>query len=580
MLSYLHSNQLFDMKIKTEYIFLVVALVWGFLQVFLIPPFQVPDEHAHFYRSWGLADFQLTCDKESEVKIPANAVALAQKLHIHRIGDGLFSFSEMKNLKKEEISSEKQEIFTQFCSYNPIGYLPQAGGILSAKILNLSPIQAFHLGRIFNLLAAILLIFYAIRIAPFGKTIFLLTALLPMTVHQLASHSGDALLIAGLMLFTSIVLYYSQKEKLKRNDLIYLITSSLLLIQIKPGYITFLLLLLILKPSQFAGKLKGYFSFLIITVVLNALLFLGLAQFADTDRYLKPTEWKTDPSAQASYILDHPVKYAGVMSTELMDNSWIYIRGMIGLFGWHTIDFPDLFHIFILFSIFVIIMASREKVNLNYRQRLVLFLTFWSVILSIFTIEYLFWSEIGEGSIKGIQGRYFIAAFPLIIFSIYRINLKNSKVRTAFVSIFILLISTISLYTTYRHYYSQEKHLAVEPYDKETISNPDSVIEEMNSLKEKEGRYTMESKKSTIILNTSNISGLSFSCTSQVEVKFSYLFENDSEFSKTDIAETEFPVVNIGLLEEKYGKKAKKLKIEIISKKKGVEIFDFKVFNR
>jgi len=568
------------MKIKTEYLFLIITLVWGFIQIFLMPPFQVADEYAHFYRSWGLADFQLVCDKESQVEIPENIIVLAHKMQVHRTGEGFFSFARLENFKKEEISSEKKKAFTQFCTYNPVGYLPQAGGILSAKIFNLSPIQSFHLSRIFNLLTSIVLIFYAIRIAPFGKTIFLVTALLPMTIHQLASASDDALLIAGLMLFISVVLHYSQKEKLERNDLIYLITSSLLLIQIKPGYITFLLLFLILKPSQFTKKLKGYLIFLTSAILLNALLLLGLAQFAKTNKYLGPEEWKTDPREQAVHILRNPVEYLGVVSTELADNSWIYIKGMIGSFGWHTVGFPDLFHIFILFSIFLIILASREKFKLDYWQRSILFLTFWSVILFIFTIEYLFWTEVGGDSIKGIQGRYFIAAFPLIILSIYQIDVRSRKVKTILLIIFISIMSVLSLFKIYFHYYSHEKYLTAEPYGVNTISDLSSIIGGMDSLKERGGEYVMGGKESAITFNTDNISGLSFECSYKTQIDFSYQFEGDNEFSKTDAVETKFPVINIGWLEEKYGRKVEKLKVEIFSKKKGTRMSDLKVFGR
>src|SRR6185369_15643984 len=53
-------------RARLEYVFVVIALVWGVAQVFIVPPLQVPDEGDHWFRAWALTDGQLTADRSEE----------------------------------------------------------------------------------------------------------------------------------------------------------------------------------------------------------------------------------------------------------------------------------------------------------------------------------------------------------------------------------------------------------------------------------------------------------------------------------------------------------------------------------
>ena len=215
-----------------QHIFLFFALSWGIIQLFILPPFQVPDEQTHFLRAWGVSNFQFVC-KDMKVMVPENILRMAVEVDPVKVKNKLCFFNDVKKYFKERVSSIEKEVSNHFCAYNPIGYIPQAVGIRFGRILDLSPLHIFYLGRLFNLLTAVFLIFNAIKFAPFGKEIFLFTGLLPMTIHQLASLSCDALTISGLMFFTSQVLSLSQRTYIKYTSLVYLILSSLIFIQIK-----------------------------------------------------------------------------------------------------------------------------------------------------------------------------------------------------------------------------------------------------------------------------------------------------------------------------------------------------------
>jgi len=44
---------------KPPRVFLLVSIIWGSLTVFLTPPFQVPDEPAHYFRAYQIATGRL-----------------------------------------------------------------------------------------------------------------------------------------------------------------------------------------------------------------------------------------------------------------------------------------------------------------------------------------------------------------------------------------------------------------------------------------------------------------------------------------------------------------------------------------
>ncbi len=50
--------------IKIENIFFIFALVFGFLFIFITPPFQSVDENFHFYRAYGIASGDFVAKKK------------------------------------------------------------------------------------------------------------------------------------------------------------------------------------------------------------------------------------------------------------------------------------------------------------------------------------------------------------------------------------------------------------------------------------------------------------------------------------------------------------------------------------
>ncbi len=73
-------------------------------------------------------------------------------------------------------------------------------------MLHLGFAPALFLGRLANLLLFAALAALAVKVAPFGKRVFTVAALLPMTLHLAASFSRDAPLLGLCFAFTALLL--------------------------------------------------------------------------------------------------------------------------------------------------------------------------------------------------------------------------------------------------------------------------------------------------------------------------------------------------------------------------------------
>ncbi len=74
---------------KPQKIFLFISIIWGVLTIFVIPPFQVPDEPNHFLRAYQIADGNFipkTLNNQVGGFIPINIIELCKcynSIHFH-----------------------------------------------------------------------------------------------------------------------------------------------------------------------------------------------------------------------------------------------------------------------------------------------------------------------------------------------------------------------------------------------------------------------------------------------------------------------------------------------------------------
>jgi uncharacterized membrane protein len=240
-----------------EYAFLGFALVFGLAMLIITPPFMVPDEPVHFFRSYQVSELNIFKGKDDFPKSLTEFSAICDRMQ--------FSTHE-KTTRKEILSlgNIKTNPSVRISKTTPdytFPYIPQAVGIAIGKIFGLSLLWLFYLGRLFNLMVAIVLIFLAIRITPVFKWVFFLLGIMPMTLFQLASLSYDAITIGLCFLLLATILDYALRDEksISSREVAFLFILALLLALAKQPYVIMVLAFFIIPFSRF-GSLKKYLT--------------------------------------------------------------------------------------------------------------------------------------------------------------------------------------------------------------------------------------------------------------------------------------------------------------------------------
>ena len=115
-------------------VFLVLAAVFGLAFLVLTPPFQVPDEHVHFYRAYHVSQLKVT-GNVLEGKLAGDVLPISLGETAWGLSEGIPFHPEKKQDVKKIFEAFKRPlkpeavIFTDFRGalvYSPIAYLPQA----------------------------------------------------------------------------------------------------------------------------------------------------------------------------------------------------------------------------------------------------------------------------------------------------------------------------------------------------------------------------------------------------------------------------------------------------------------------
>jgi uncharacterized membrane protein len=442
---------------RLEYIFLVIALAWGVVQVFLVPPLQVPDEGDHWFRAWAITDGQLTADKQGMVTLPAS-FAPAADLYTRLVNIGVLppslegqpGFAGYEDLFNSPGPPGTVKVASRVAIYSPVGYLPQAVGIGLGRLVGAPPLTCFYLARLVNLLVATALLFFAIRLAPFGKQLFALVALLPMTMFELASVSCDALTISGAMFFTALLLWESKRATLRRVDIALVLAASALLLNVKPGYWAIVLLVLLIRPAQVGGRLR-YLAFVAANLLVVAGVFLIVLLLTSTD---SRAQSMGVPQAHLLFILNQPLGFLGILWSNLQDRLLAWTLQSIGALGWFTIALPAAFYLFVLATgPMFLIRTSDDEVGPQLRSRALLATVGVAVFVSMAVALYAFLSPAGSGKID-FQGRYLAPVWLLLLLSAYGIRFRRRHLRQLFVVGVLLVMMAQNLDSLITVYHS------------------------------------------------------------------------------------------------------------------------------
>lgn len=405
-----------------------LMLFFGVLFVYVTPPYQAPDEMAHFSRLAMLAMGDLL----PETKDGVEGVPLPQSLlRFERRHEYLKSDLDAKYDYKRVVgeirarSNLKPRAFTPFPSQatSPVMFLPSLLGVGAGALLhtvsfaepnawNWATMQYF--GRLGNLFVFALAIAGALIALPRFHAVVTFVALMPMTMFLSSSVQYDSMtLLACLGLFVVVVRRTVLPGDFPRGELALLGVSAFLLGHGKIVYVPLLLALLpaLLSVSRRSGLIAFAVAVIAVVVgILGALVFLPLSG--------QPMDVAEQ---QVAFLLGDLANIPGLIWRTLGDRDGFYFRSLFGHFGWLDTAVPPSL-LLLVWGLFLLALFNDSRGPVRPVGGWTRLAAFGGMVLSLVGIMlslYIIWTSrqpdgVGSPIVIGVQGRYFIPFLPFV----------------------------------------------------------------------------------------------------------------------------------------------------------------------
>ena len=411
---------------QPEISFVWIGTIWGSMLLFVTPPFQVPDENRHFYRAYQVSEGELVGTKQNDTgggDLPKSVIYTAEDpshviLRFH--WERKYRFRDTFILLSFPLEPQDR-MFVSFVSviYSPVPYVPQVLAILPARLLALPPIVMMYFGRIFNFTAWLALTYLAIRITPIYRWLFVLLALMPMSIFQAASLSVDA--VTNGLAFLTIAFFlrcaFDESKAVSLRDMVLLLLLTLCLSLCKVVYFL-LVFLFLLIPRQKIGSVRRYLLILLTLATAN-LLVAGLWNFCIRD-FSATVRPEAQVQEQIELIKTQPDQYLSILLETIRHRTGYLCDTFVGRLGWLDTPLPTYLIVsWWLLLAAVAILESKPMIHITLRHKGILGGIGVLTLLLMFTLMFIYWEPSGDTIIRGVQGRYLIPISPLLFMLLY-----------------------------------------------------------------------------------------------------------------------------------------------------------------
>lgn len=410
--------------------FCVALVALGTLYLVFFPPRTIPDENIHYAASYSFANFLDPTMGQHEVRVEdAEFIGDPVQYNQEFTSDywewrkgGFPVFATHTGTVQDAEFAHDVDLGTD----TPQLKLFSTIGILLSRLLNLSGILTFYVGRLFNLVPCVVLILLAVRLMPLGKNVLMTIALLPMTLHLLGSYSYDSMILALSFVLVALLLRSMLGEgRLSRRHGLACVAVAVLLAPCKIVYVVLSLLALAVPASRFGSRQeervwKGLMLALplLAIVAMRAGKLLVMAGLSGGQN-MAARRSSTESLYTLGDILAQPLAPVGMLVRTLFKHGDFYISSMVGgSLAWFQANIAAYqFQVFFLVGLLCVacLSAQDDPIVLGRRPRAAVLATFGLGVLAVFFSMILIWTVAGADIIQGVQGRYFIPLLPLLL---------------------------------------------------------------------------------------------------------------------------------------------------------------------
>lgn len=307
--------------------------------------------------------------------------------------------------------------------------------VAASRIIGLNQFFTYYSGCIINLVIAIFLIYFGIKINKRYQYLFASISLCPIVIIDLGSYSYDVLAISLCFFTINLALYLYNNYRKNYIIWILFIISSIFLLPIKKVYFIVPFLLFFLYFYSKNIKKRFYISvfivflayiFVFILCKFNLVSFLG-------SRFINSYDGISRITYNLKDVVIHPFYLMSLIISKIMEHNWIQFVDFSPLYV------PAFLQYVFAFAFILLFFKKSDKTDVTLALSSFVVFAFVSVLLVLVGVV---WTCYGEFSIWGIQPRYFIPIIPLLIISVRNTNICNIMMDEK-VSFYLILTVTL-----------------------------------------------------------------------------------------------------------------------------------------
>ena len=438
-------------SMKIENIFLMTAPFACIFFLVTMPTFKNHDEYYHWLKAYEVSQGTLMTPQEDGVQGSMMPEGVSKVFPTNWTE---LDYQTMKELLNIKLNEDNKGILNPETAavYSFVQYIPQATGIALARLVTDNVYLITYGGRIVNMIFALLVLYFAIKLIPFGKKLLLVPAMIPIAIEGFTSLSPDSMTISVAFFYIAYILHlaFEKKEQLEMKEKVILLISSIVIALCKIVYIPLVGLILIIPKEKFknAGNKNKILNFCIIAGIA---VMINLIWLAISSRYLS-TFREGDSKIQVLLALQNPILYIQNVLYTFNLNGSNYLLSLFGAdLGWGELIklYSIVPYAFLGIYLFTAITDNELKDKFKRYQIVWISLVILAIVGLIFTSLYVQWTTVGQTSIAGIQGRYFLPILPLVMLllgSVVKVkSLYNEEKVTKFVGISILVLQIFTI---------------------------------------------------------------------------------------------------------------------------------------
>ena len=430
---------------KPEITVLLTLVILGTFTTLATPFSAGFDEETHLIRVWQISAFVFIPNQKVGNQLPYPAIyhdlSYRRDAIIQTADPDFWSkYGDLPLDAHDYIYSPK----TTRSVYSPILLLPQALVMrYLGRAWDFPAMVVFYACRIVGLVCYIILVLISIRLIPYGKWLLAVIAISPMAIFQAATITTDTISNGIGFLFVSGCLALANRKEISFKGLISLLGLIGLLFTAKINF-AFLVLLpfIFFGPKSFTTK-RGYLILVTATLVLASLEVVGwsIIGYTNYDMALEGAS----PIGQIQFMFSHPLQFIKIFLLDLLNHGFDYLKGWIGVYGYGYWSVPKVTYYLYFCAAIASIFLHEDEIVPSRRIRSGLIAVFILGSIATIVLMYITYTPVGNLSIAGVQGRYFIPFMPLLLLGITNLNLFSYR-KIPIWLVYTLALSSLASY--------------------------------------------------------------------------------------------------------------------------------------